>query len=148
LGGNRHGAVVPIQCRGAAVEATTPRRLGSHSPPANAVQRRWFLIFGISTRPSITTIKSIAPVGTIRAVCDHIAPRSPPSEPSTIKGPTKGRASCQHFYLYYRPLDVGGVGVGVMPAQCVDSVENRSRYRGRKVGSMRHRQVLTDPKER
>jgi hypothetical protein len=44
----------------------------------------------------------------IRAAIDQVAPRSPPPEPSAIKG----EGFCQHYYLYSRALDGGGLGWG------------------------------------
>ena len=53
-----------------------------------------------------------------------IAGSTPPNPP--IKGPIKGEGLYHHSYLVLPPPRWGRVGVGVMRAECVDSVENRS----------------------
>src|SRR5499425_2068556 len=55
---------------------------------------------------------------------DAVGGRPPhhPSQPS----PIKGEGLYQHSCFYSRPLDGGGSGVGVMPAECIDSAKNRS----------------------
>ena len=53
-----------------------------------------------------------------------------PSQTFPHDGPMMGEGLYQHSYLYSRPIE-GRVGVGVMRAECVDSVENRSNRRMR-----------------
>jgi hypothetical protein len=90
-------------------------KVGPGSPPLHTCFRK-----GQSGNPSGRSRKRLArfPIKLHRA---HPLPN-----PSPIKGPIKGEGLYQHSYWVLPLPRWGRVGVGVMRAECVDPVENRS----------------------